>query len=60
MRLSAAAVHVLKFSTFPRGVGYWLAGDNMLIRAYGLFWRCDEVDWLPGRGSRFESTSLSI
>lgn len=24
----------------------------MLIRAYGLFWRADEVTWHPGRGSR--------
>ena len=24
----------------------------MLIRAYGLFWRADEVNWHPGRGSR--------
>lgn len=24
----------------------------MLIRAYSLFWRADEVDWHPGRGTR--------
>ncbi len=24
----------------------------MLIRNYGYFWRRDEVDWRPGRGSR--------
>jgi hypothetical protein len=24
----------------------------MVIRAYGLFWRCDEVNWHPGRGNR--------
>lgn len=26
----------------------------MLIKAYGLFWRADEVDWQPGRGSRVQ------
>lgn len=26
----------------------------MLIRAYGLFWSADEVNWHPGRGSRGE------
>ena len=26
----------------------------MLIKAYGLFWRADEVNWQPGRGSRGE------
>jgi len=24
----------------------------MLIRAYGLFWRADEVDWTPGKGNK--------
>lgn len=24
----------------------------MLIRAYGLFWKANEVDWYPGRGGR--------
>lgn len=24
----------------------------MLIKAYGLFWRRDEVDWTPGKGIR--------
>ena len=24
----------------------------MLIRAYGLFWRADEIDWYPGRAMR--------
>jgi len=24
----------------------------MLIRAYGLFWRADEIDWFPGSGNR--------
>jgi hypothetical protein len=24
----------------------------MLIKAYGLFWRADEVTWHPGRGAR--------
>jgi hypothetical protein len=27
-------------------------GRNSLIQAYGLFWRVDEIDWSPGRGSR--------
>lgn len=26
----------------------------MLIQAYGLFWRADEVEWLPGRGVKGE------
>ena len=25
--------------------------QRMLIRAYGLFWSADEVNWHPGRGS---------
>lgn len=25
----------------------------MLIKAYGLFWREDEVDWSPGQGKPF-------
>lgn len=25
----------------------------MLIKAYGVFWRADEIDWRPGRGSPF-------
>jgi hypothetical protein len=25
----------------------------MLIKAYGLFWRADEIAWRPGRGSPF-------
>jgi hypothetical protein len=25
----------------------------VIIRAYGLFWRVDEVDWNPGSGKRF-------
>lgn len=25
----------------------------MLIKAYGLFWRADEIDWRPGRGNPF-------
>lgn len=24
----------------------------MLVREYGLFWRADEIDWTPGRGTR--------
>lgn len=24
----------------------------MLIRAYGLFWRADEIEWFPGGGNR--------
>ncbi len=24
---------------------------SMLINAYGLFWRADEVDWSPGSGN---------
>ncbi len=24
----------------------------MLIRAYGLFWRADEIEWFPGAGNR--------
>ena len=24
----------------------------MLIRAYGLFWSADEVEWFPGAGNR--------
>jgi hypothetical protein len=24
----------------------------MLIRAYGLFWNADEVEWFPGQGNR--------
>jgi hypothetical protein len=26
----------------------------VLIKAYGLFWRADEIDWAPGRGNRGE------
>ena len=26
--------------------------DRMLIRAYGLFWSADEVEWFPGAGNR--------
>lgn len=26
----------------------------MLIRAYGLFWNADDINWHPGRGSRGE------
>jgi hypothetical protein len=26
----------------------------VLIKAYGLFWRADEVDWEPGRGRKFQ------
>lgn len=26
-------------------------GRCMLIRAYGKFWRRDEIDWTPGRGN---------
>lgn len=26
----------------------------MLIKAYGLFWQADEIDWHPGRGHRGE------
>ncbi len=25
----------------------------MLIKAYGLFWRADDLDWKPGRGNQF-------
>ena len=24
----------------------------MLIQSYGLFWRADEIDWYPGKGTR--------
>src|SRR5271169_3793502 len=24
----------------------------MIVHAYGLFWRADEIDWHPGRGAR--------
>jgi hypothetical protein len=30
----------------------------MLIRAYGLFWSGDEIDWHPGQGSRNRFTLL--
>jgi len=26
---------------------------KVLIKAYGVFWRADEIDWRPGRGSPF-------
>ncbi len=32
--------------------GVSTTGRNSLIQAYGLFWRLDEIDWSPGRGSR--------
>jgi hypothetical protein len=33
-------------------VGSQCENRRMLIRAYGLFWRADEVNWHPGRGTR--------
>jgi hypothetical protein len=36
------------------GSGLWFRLlRKMLIKAYGIFWRADEVAWRPGRGSPF-------
>ena len=32
----------------------------MLIKAYGLFWRADEVAWRPGRGRAFRIVGRNI
>jgi hypothetical protein len=27
---------------------------SSLIQAYGLFWRADEINWMPGKGHRYD------